>query len=111
MRIRFRPPSAEVREEPALSFDYPWSEQASDLGVVPAGAARTPSVGAEAGQMRFLGIGDSCDLGSLYRRLIGDGHEVKVHVGSVLCQGTLAGIVPKTDDWADELDWISDAGD
>jgi phosphoribosylamine---glycine ligase len=61
--------------------------------------------------MRFLGIGDSCDLGSLYRRLIDDGHEVKVHVGSALCQGTLAGIVPKTDGWADELDWISDAGD
>ncbi len=61
--------------------------------------------------MRFLGIGDSCDLGSLYRRLIDDGHEVKVHVGSPLCQGTLAGIVPKTEEWADELDWISTAGD
>ncbi len=61
--------------------------------------------------MRFLGIGDSCDLGSLYRRLIDDGHEVKVHVGNALCQGTLAGIVPRTDDWADELDWISAAGD
>jgi phosphoribosylamine--glycine ligase len=60
--------------------------------------------------MRFLGIGDSCDLGSLYRRLIDDGHEVKVHVGSELCQGTLAGIVPQTPDWRQELDWLAEAG-
>jgi len=40
-------------------------------------------------EMRFLGIGDSCDLGSLYRRLIGDGHAVRVHVGNALCRGTL----------------------
>jgi phosphoribosylamine--glycine ligase len=60
--------------------------------------------------MRFLGIGDSCDLGSLYRRLIDDGHEVKVHVGNALCRGTLAGIVPQTPDWRQELGWLSDAG-
>ncbi len=60
--------------------------------------------------MRFLGVGDSCDLGSLYRRLIGDGHAVKVHVGSPLCRGTLAGIVPQTPDWRQELDWVADAG-
>ncbi|HEX4506811.1 MAG TPA: phosphoribosylamine--glycine ligase, partial [Alphaproteobacteria bacterium] len=61
--------------------------------------------------MRFLGIGDSCDLGSLYRRLIADGHSVKVHVGSELCRGTLAGIVPQTPDWQRELDWVRDAGE
>jgi phosphoribosylamine--glycine ligase len=60
--------------------------------------------------MRFLGIGDSCDLGSLYSRLIDDGHEVKVHVDNPLCRGTLAGIVPQTPDWRRELGWLSDAG-
>ncbi|MDB5394315.1 MAG: phosphoribosylamine--glycine ligase [Rhodospirillales bacterium] len=60
--------------------------------------------------MRFLGIGDSCDLGSLYRRLIQDGHEVKVHIGTPLCLGTLAGIVPQTADWRNELGWLSAAG-
>ena len=61
--------------------------------------------------MRFLGIGDSCDLGSLYRRLIADAHDVKVHVGSELCRGTLAGIVPQTPDWRQELDWVRGAGE
>ena len=60
--------------------------------------------------MRFLGIGDSCDLGSLYRRLIQDGHEVRVHIGNALCRGTLAGIVPQAADWRAELGWIAEAG-
>ncbi len=60
--------------------------------------------------MRFLGVGDSCDLGSLYRRLIDDGHAVKVHIGSPLCRGTLAGIVPQTPDWRQELEWVAEAG-
>jgi phosphoribosylamine--glycine ligase len=60
--------------------------------------------------MRFLGIGDSCDLGSLYHRLVHDGHEVRVHVAHALCQGTLAGIVARTTDWRQELDWIAEAG-
>lgn len=56
--------------------------------------------------MRFLGIGDSCDLGSLYLRLLSEGHEVKVHIANPACQGTLAGLVTQTSDWKAELDWI-----
>jgi phosphoribosylamine--glycine ligase len=50
--------------------------------------------------MRFLGIGDCCDLGALYLRLIEEGHEVKVFIGNPLCRGTLAGLVAQTEDFA-----------
>jgi len=60
--------------------------------------------------MRFLGIGDYCDLGALYLRLIEEGHEVKVSIGNPLCGGTLAGLVERTADWRSELDWIRAAG-
>ena len=61
--------------------------------------------------MRFLGIGDSCDLGALYLRLAAEGHDVKVHVALPMCHGTLAGLVTRVDDWKSELDWIRAAGD
>jgi phosphoribosylamine--glycine ligase len=60
--------------------------------------------------MRFLGIGDYCDLGALYLRLIEEGHQVKVSISNPLCKGTLAGFVEQTADWRDELDWIRAAG-
>jgi hypothetical protein len=34
--------------------------------------------------MRFLGIGDCCDLGAVYLHLIEEGHEVKVFIGNPL---------------------------
>ena len=49
--------------------------------------------------MRFLGVGDNCDLGALYLRLIEEGHEVKISIGNPLCQGTLAGLVERIPDW------------
>jgi phosphoribosylamine---glycine ligase len=61
--------------------------------------------------MRFLGIGDTCDLGALYMRLLADGHEVKVFVGEPLAQGTMAGLVEHTPNWESELDWIKASGD
>src|SRR3954468_385186 len=60
--------------------------------------------------MRFLGIGDSCDLGALYMRLLADGHEVKVFVADPLAHGTMAGLVEHTPDWEAELDWVADNG-
>jgi phosphoribosylamine--glycine ligase len=61
--------------------------------------------------MRFLGIGDSCDLGALYMRLLADGHEVKVFVAEPLAQGTMAGLVEHTPSWERELDWVKASGD
>jgi phosphoribosylamine--glycine ligase len=61
--------------------------------------------------MRFLGIGDTCDLGALYMRLMADGHEVKVHVADPLAQGTMAGLVEHTPNWENELDWLRGVAD
>jgi phosphoribosylamine--glycine ligase len=60
--------------------------------------------------MRFLGIGETCDLGDLYLALLGEGHEVRISVSEPLAQGTLAGLCPRTADWRRELDWIGQAG-
>jgi phosphoribosylamine--glycine ligase len=60
--------------------------------------------------MRFLGIGDTCDLGSLYGRLVEDGHEVRVFIAEPLAHGTMAGIVQRVEDWRAELDWVRAAG-
>jgi len=64
-----------------------------------------------AGPMRFLGIGNSCDLGALYMRLKEDGHEVRVAIAEDMARGTLKGLVPHTPDWRAELPWLREAGD
>jgi len=56
--------------------------------------------------MRFLGVTETCDLGSLYMRLVAEGHEVKVFVEEEGARGTMAGLVPRTEDWRAELDWV-----
>jgi phosphoribosylamine--glycine ligase len=61
--------------------------------------------------MRFLGIGDTCDLGALYMRLLAEGHEVRVFVGEPLAQGTMAGLVEHTASWEGELNWLKAAED
>ena len=62
-------------------------------------------------RMRILGVTETCDLGSLYMRLIGEGHEVKVTVSEQLAQETMAGLVPRAEDWRAELDWVREAPD
>lgn len=61
--------------------------------------------------MRVLGITETCDLGSMYLRLLADGHEVRVSVSEPLTAGTMAGMVPQTADWRGELGWLREAGD
>ncbi|HEU0097564.1 MAG TPA: hypothetical protein VFQ67_02205 [Allosphingosinicella sp.] len=60
--------------------------------------------------MRFLGVTETCDLGSLYMRLLAEGHEVKVFVEDEGAQGTMAGLVPRTGDWRGELEWVGRDG-
>ena len=60
--------------------------------------------------MRVLGVTQTCDLGSLYLRLIHAGHDVRISVSEPLASGTMRGLVPRTDDWRDELEWVRDAG-
>lgn len=60
--------------------------------------------------MRFLGVTETCDLGSLYMRLLGEGREVKVFIGEEGALGTMAGLVPRTEDWRAELDWVGRDG-
>ena len=61
--------------------------------------------------MRILGIGDYCDLADLYRRLVEDGHEVRISISEPMCHGTMAGMVARTDDWEADLPWVREAGD
>ncbi|MGA9598785.1 MAG: hypothetical protein WBS22_00730 [Methylocystis sp.] len=61
--------------------------------------------------MRFLGIGDYCDLSSLYVRLQDAGHEVRVFISEPMCKSSLAGIVPHAENWEAALPWVREAGE
>lgn len=60
--------------------------------------------------MRFLGVTDTCDLGSLYLRLLAEGHAVKVAIAYEEARGTMGGMVERVEDWRAELDWVRQAG-
>jgi phosphoribosylamine--glycine ligase len=60
--------------------------------------------------MRFLGVGDYCDLAALYLRLVHDGHQVRVFISEPMCHGTLAGLITRTEDWETDLLWVREAG-
>ena len=60
--------------------------------------------------VRVLGIGDSNDLGDLYRRLAGRGHEVRVFIADPACHSVLAGFVDRTADWRNEVGWVGREG-
>jgi phosphoribosylamine---glycine ligase len=61
--------------------------------------------------VRFLGIGETNDLGDMYLRLIARGHQVRVHMSDADSWGVMEGMLEFTDDWRRELDWIRAAGE
>jgi len=61
--------------------------------------------------VRFLGVGETNDLGDMYLRLIARGHEVRVYMSDPASEGVMQGMLPFTDAWRNELDWIRSAGD
>jgi phosphoribosylamine--glycine ligase len=60
--------------------------------------------------MRFLGVGETCDLGALYRALQAEGHEVRIAISEPNARGTLRGLVTQVSDWRAELHWIREVG-
>jgi phosphoribosylamine---glycine ligase len=60
--------------------------------------------------MRFLGVGDYCDLAALYLGLADAGHQVRVFISEPMCQGILAGLITRTEDWETDLLWVREAG-
>jgi phosphoribosylamine--glycine ligase len=60
--------------------------------------------------MRFLGIGEYCDLGDMYYRLAKAGHEVRVFIESTDSHDIFGGMIHRIDDWRRELPWIKAAG-
>lgn len=60
--------------------------------------------------MRFLGIGETNDLGDMYLRLLASGHEVRVHMSDPASRGVMEGMLEFTSSWKKELDWIRAAG-
>lgn len=54
--------------------------------------------------MRFLGIGETNQLGSMYLDLMRRGHQVKVFIEDEAARDTLAGLVEIVTDWKNYLD-------
>jgi phosphoribosylamine--glycine ligase len=60
--------------------------------------------------VRYLGIGDTCDLGDMYYRLTQAGHEVKVYIAHPDARDIYGGLVDSIPSWQSALPWIKEAG-
>jgi phosphoribosylamine--glycine ligase len=60
--------------------------------------------------MRFLGIGETNDLGDMYLRLLAAGHEVKVFMSDEESHDVMQGMLKFIPDWRSQLNWIREAG-
>ncbi len=55
-------------------------------------------------------MGETNDLGDMYLRLMSRGHQVRVCMSDPASEGVMQGMLPFTDDWRDELEWVRNAG-
>jgi len=60
--------------------------------------------------VRFLGIGETNELGDMYLRLKSRGHDVRVYMSDEESAGVMNGMLHFTSHWKDELEWIRSAG-
>jgi len=60
--------------------------------------------------VRFLGIGETNELGDMYLRLKSRGHDVRVYMSDEESAGVMDGMLHFTRDWKSELEWIHSAG-
>ena len=60
--------------------------------------------------LRILGIGECNDLAAMYLALAQRGHTVRVFVADPDFHGVFAGLLERTSDWRQELDWVRAAG-
>ncbi len=60
--------------------------------------------------MRFLGVGETNDLGAMYYGLRQRGHEVKVFIEEASSRDVYGGMLDMTSDWRSELGWLREAG-
>jgi len=61
--------------------------------------------------VRFLGVGETNDLGDMYLRLKAKGHEVRVSVSDEASRDVMQGMLDFTADWRGDLSWLREAGD
>ncbi len=60
--------------------------------------------------MRFLGIGETNDLGDMYLRLMRAGHEVRVFMSDEDSRDVMQDMLTFTPDWRADLNWIRESG-
>lgn len=60
--------------------------------------------------MKFLGVGETNDLGAMYLAPMAEGHEVRVVITDPAGADTLAGLVPRGEGRDRDLAWIRAAG-
>ena len=61
--------------------------------------------------MRFLGIGETNDLGDMYLRLRNAGHEVRVHMSDEESYDVMQEMIEFVPEWQSSLEWVREAGD